>query len=128
MESDYDPQIIINNFINNIKKPYMKELTKEINQALHTDDDVFLAFDVFNAKSTYTDEERITEIAKLINFYGQSETSNFQNQEVKADGLFKFQGCINDSTKFFFEDFYRAVSREGKKLMGRLKPWSKMGN
>ena len=85
----------------------MKELTKEINQALHIDD-------VFNAKSTYTDEERITEIAKLINFYGQSETSTFQNQEVKADGLFKFQGCINDSTiqQFFFEEFYRAVSRE----------------
>ena len=105
----------------------MEELTKEINQALHIDDDVFLAFDVFNTKSTYTDEERITEIAKLINFYGQSETSNFQNQEVKADGLFKFQGCINDSTKFFFEDFYRAVSREEKKNNGEIETLVKNG-
>jgi hypothetical protein len=104
----------IADFKTRIKIPFMQDLINEIDNALKVNDNVFLSFDVFNVRNVnnLSNIERVDMLTKLIDFYGTRQISNFRNEEVVAEPLFKFKEPIEGATQFFFQDFTRALVSE----------------
>ena len=77
----------VEQFCNNVKIPFLKDLMNEINVALKTDDEVILVFNVFNTKTKLTEDESCGKIEVLKFFYGSSESSLFENKRAKTNPL-----------------------------------------
>ena len=106
----------IQSFKSKFKIQFMTELQREINLGLKIDDEVFLAFDVFNIRSRMTQDEKKDSITTLVDFYGTAKVSTFQNDTVTALGLLSDNNVnIEQSVLCFFDDFSKSVKRAEKK-------------
>ena len=82
----------ISKFIREIKTPFMAQLITELDTALQLNDPVFLAFDVFNVTTTFTENIRIQNIKVLSNFYGSAQSSKLKGDTIKATPLIQNSG------------------------------------
>ena len=115
LEDNVDLKHRIQSFKSKFKIQFMTELQREINLALKINDEVFLAFDVFNIRSRMTQDEKKDSITTLVDFYGTAKVSTFQNDTVTALGLFDNNVNIEQSVLCFFDDFSKSVKRAEKK-------------
>ena len=84
--------------------------------ALQLDDPVFLAFDVFNVTSTFTETERFNQIKVLLEFHGMPKSSTFKKETNMAVALINKENVTEDSIRSFFINFDNAISRAQDKL------------
>ena len=80
LEDNNDVKDQIQNFTSKFKILFMAKLKREINLALN--DEVFLAFEVFNVKSKMTLKEQKESITTLVNFYDTVKNSTFKDETV----------------------------------------------
>ena len=104
-----------------IKKTFLTELIQELDQALQLNDPVFLAFDVFNVTSSFTESERLDKIKVLLEFYGTPKSSTFKNETKAAAALISKENVTEDSIKSFLVSFDNAITRAQEKLNAAIR-------
>ena len=81
-----------------------------INKVLKIDDEVILAFDVFNTKTEFTEEESWEKIKVLKSFYGSPQCSVYENERAEADPVVNIEAStVPKSVYYFYEDFKQMV-------------------
>ena len=104
-----------------IKKPFLTQLIQELDLALQLDDPVFLAFDVFNVTSTFTETERFNKIKVLLEFHGMPKSSTFKKEANMVVALINKENVTKDSIRSFFINFDNAISRAQDKLNATIR-------
>ena len=66
-------------------------MMQEIDLALNINDEVLLAFDMFNTKGKVSEEETWIKLQVLKSFYGSTQCSIFQKERVEAKLILEFE-------------------------------------
>ena len=103
-------------FRDTTRKSFIQELLKEVNIAMRIDNEVILAFDVFNVAGALNIQEKMAKIQTLAEYYGNTATSVFQGNTIAADKLFQVdRETFSQTADFFWKDFSSAVAEIERK-------------
>lgn len=97
-------------FRQEIKTPFLKDMMQEIDLALKIIEEVLLVFNMFNTKAKFSEEETWIKLPILKSFYGSTQCSIFQNEEIKAQPIIEFEeSTLRKSLHYFPADFIKTM-------------------
>ena len=97
-------------FCNNLKTLLLQDLVTQINKALKIDDEVTLAFDVFNTNTKFTEEESWQKIEVMKSFYGSPQYSVYENGRAEADPVVNIDAStVQKSVHYVYKDFKQTI-------------------